>query len=96
MRPGSPTAQFGRQATIILRDKNGNRCLRTLIIHGARSVMRCVKKRGDSLGLWLQKIEAHRGFLKTTVALVNKLTRIIWRVLSDGVDFNMQKAVAIN
>ncbi|WP_423243368.1 hypothetical protein [Klebsiella aerogenes] len=29
--------------------KNGNRSLRTLIIHGARSVMRSVKKRDDSL-----------------------------------------------
>ncbi|WP_134707090.1 IS110 family transposase [Rahnella sp. CJA17(1/100)] len=76
--------------------KNGNRSLRTLIIHGARSVMRCMKKRDDSLGLWLQRLEARRGFLKTTVALANKLTRIIWRVLTDGVDFNMQKAVAMN
>lgn len=31
--------------------KNGNRSLRTLVIHGARSVMRCVKKRDDNLGL---------------------------------------------
>lgn len=58
--------------------------------------MRSMKKRDDSLGLWLQRLEARRGFLKTTVALANKLTRIIWRVLTDGVDFNMQKAVAMN
>ncbi len=58
--------------------------------------MRCVKNRDDSLSSWLQKLEVHRGFLKTTVALANKLTRIIWRVLSNGVDFNMQKAVAMN
>lgn len=76
--------------------KNGNRSLRTLIIHGARSVMRCVKKRDGSLSIWLQRLEARRGFLKTTVALANKLTRIIWRVLTDGIDFNMQKVVAIN
>jgi len=76
--------------------KNGNRSLRTLIIHGARAVIRCVKKRDDSLSIWLQRLEARRGFLKTTVALANKLTRIIWRVLTDGIDFNMQKAVAMN
>ncbi len=76
--------------------KNGNRSLRTLIIHGARSVMRCLKKRDDSLSIWLQRLEARRGFLKTTVALANKLTRIIWRVLTDGIDFNMQKAVAMS
>lgn len=76
--------------------KNGNRSLRTLIIHGARSVMRCAKKRDDRLSIWLQRLEARRGFLKTTVALANKLTRIIWRVLTDGIDFNMQKAVAMS
>lgn len=76
--------------------KNGNRSLRTLIIHGARAVMRCVKKRDDSLSIWLQRLEASRGFLKTTVALANKLTRIIWRVLPDDIDFNIQKAVAMN
>ena len=75
--------------------KNGNRSLRTLVIHGARAVIRCVKRRDDSLGLWLKKIEARRGFLKATVALANKLTRIIWRVLTDGVDFNMNKAFAV-
>lgn len=74
--------------------KNGNRSLRTLVIHGARSVMRCVKKRDDNPGLWLKRLEARRGFLKTTVALANKLTRIIWRILTDGVDFNMSKAFA--
>lgn len=35
--------------------KNGNRNLRTLIIHGARSVMRCVKKRDDGMGAWLNR-----------------------------------------
>ncbi|ECG8516268.1 IS110 family transposase [Salmonella enterica subsp. salamae] len=75
--------------------KNGNRSLRTLIIHGARSVMRCVKKRDDCMGLWLQRLEARREFLKTTVALANKLTRIIWRVLTDQVDFNMSKAFSM-
>lgn len=76
--------------------KNGNRSLRTLIIHGARAVMRCVQKRDDSLGRWLKGIESRRGFLKATVALANKLTRIIWRVLTDSVDFNMNKAFAMN
>jgi len=76
--------------------KNGNRSLRTLVIHGARSVMRCMKKRDDRLGLWLKKLEARRGFLKTTVALANKLTMIIWRVLTDSVDFNINKAFAMS
>lgn len=58
--------------------------------------MRCVQKRDDSLGQWLRKLEIRRGFLKATVALANKLTRIIWRVLKDSVDFNMTRAFAMN
>ncbi|WP_235801453.1 hypothetical protein [Yersinia pekkanenii] len=53
-----------------------------------------MKKRDDGVGLWLKKLEARRGFLKTTVALANKLTRVIWRILTDCVDFNMNKAFA--
>ncbi|WP_226020456.1 hypothetical protein [Serratia symbiotica] len=55
-----------------------------------------MKKRNDSLGMWLKRLEARRGFLKTTVALANKLTRIIWRILTDSVDFNMNKAFAVS
>lgn len=76
--------------------KNGNRSLRTLIIHGGRSLMCCVKKRDDSLGLWLKRLEARRGFLKTIVALANKLARLIWRILTDHVDFNINKAFVVN
>lgn len=46
--------------------KNGNRNLRTLIIHGARAVMRCVQKRDDRLGRWVKAIELRSGFLKAT------------------------------
>lgn len=53
------------------------------------SVMGCV-------GLWLKRFNAQRGFLKTTVALANKLTRIIWRILTDSIDFNMNKAFAVS
>jgi len=74
--------------------KNGNRSLRTLLIHGARSVMQCVKKCDDGMGAWLNRLEARRGFLKTTVALANKLTRVSWRILTNCVDFNMNKAFA--
>lgn len=34
------------------------------MIHGARAVMRCVNKRDDKLGRWLQKLESRSGFLK--------------------------------
>ncbi|WP_416777572.1 IS110 family transposase [Xenorhabdus budapestensis] len=86
----------GGKSRLCSLSKHGNRHLRTLIIHGARAVMRCVQKRDDYLGEWLRKLIDRCGFMKATVALANKLTRIIWRVLRDDVDFNMQKAFTIN
>ncbi|MFJ5453445.1 IS110 family transposase [Pectobacterium jejuense] len=75
--------------------KNGNCDLRTLIIHGARAVMRCAQKRDDHLGRLLNHVTERRGKMKATVALANKLTRIVWRLLSEPVDFNMDKAFAM-
>ena len=74
--------------------KNGNCDLRTLIIHGASAVIRCAQKRDDNLGRWLNHVTERRGKMKATVALANKLTRIVWRLLSEPVDFNMDKAFA--
>ncbi|CDL85766.1 hypothetical protein XCR1_2310002 [Xenorhabdus cabanillasii JM26] len=34
--------------------------------------------------------------MKAIVALANKLTRIIWRILTDEVDYDMKKAFAIH
>ncbi|AYA41983.1 hypothetical protein D3790_17410 [Xenorhabdus nematophila] len=44
----------------------------------------------------LRKLITRCKFLKATVALTNKLIRIIWRVLRSKVDFNMQKYFAIS
>uniref|UniRef100_UPI0036D97B03 transposase n=1 Tax=Photorhabdus sp. RM322S TaxID=3342825 RepID=UPI0036D97B03 len=73
--------------------KQGNRHLRTLIIHGARAVIRYSQRRDDALGEWLRKLIARCGVMKATVALANKLVRIIWRILKDDVDFMMKKSV---
>ncbi|WP_340617317.1 IS110 family transposase [Xenorhabdus entomophaga] len=86
----------GGKSRLSSLSKHGNCHLRTLIIHGARAVMRCAQKRDDCLGEWLRALIARCGFLKATVALANKLTRIIWSILKDNVDFNMKKAFAIN
>ena len=58
--------------------------LRTLIIPGARSALnaaRCAHKAGrpvDRLRRWALEVEQRRGRNKATVALANKLARILW------------------
>ena len=58
--------------------KRGNRYLRTLLIHGARAVLRHCSNKQDRQSLWLQALIERRGFNKAAVALANKNARILW------------------
>jgi transposase len=64
--------------------KRGDVHLRTLLIHGARSVLLAAKqavKAGrslDRLRAWALETEQRRGHNKATVALANKMARIVW------------------
>ncbi len=68
--------------------KRGNRMLRTLLIHGSRTVMRWSSGKDDALNQWVCSLEKRIGKPKTMVALANKLTRIIWAVLTTKKAFN--------
>ena len=63
--------------------KRGDPYLRMLLIHGARAVLCHAKKRtvdNDRLRNWALDRERMRGHNKATVALANKLARIVWAV----------------
>jgi hypothetical protein len=66
--------------------------LRTLLIHGARSVLRWADRRNDSMGHWLMALRARRGEARTIIALANKLARIGWAVLRGETNFDVNKA----
>jgi transposase len=66
--------------------KRGNRYIRTLLTHGARSVLRAaaVARRGgrnvDRLRSWALEVQQRTNHNKATCALANKLARIAWAV----------------
>ncbi len=62
--------------------KHGDRYLRSLLVHGARSVVRAAANKDDALSRWINRLREKRGINKATVALANKLTRIGWAVLA--------------
>jgi len=62
--------------------KRGNRQLRTLLIHGARAVVKHCSGKSDPLNQWLQRLVERRGFNKAAVALANKNARILWAMTS--------------
>ena len=56
--------------------KGGDRYLRNLLIHAARSAITLTKDRDRPLIRWIETTIARRGFNKAVVALSNKNARI--------------------
>jgi len=62
--------------------KRGDGYLRSLLVHGARSVVQRARGKDDRLSRWINKLRDERGYNKAAVALANKLARIGWVILS--------------
>jgi transposase len=74
--------------------KRGDAYLRTLLIHGARAVLRVSETKNDSLNCWLQKLCSRRNKNIAAVALANKNARIIWAILTKKTDYKMDGVAA--
>lgn len=68
----------GGRVKLLGISKRGDVYLRTLLIHGARSVITRQKTREP----WLDKLLARRPFNAAVVALANKMARTIWALLA--------------
>lgn len=79
--------------------KKGDRYLRTLLIHGARSALlaaaraRAGNKPLTRLQRWALETELRIGHNKATVALANKMARIVWAVWTHQKTFNGDDAL---
>jgi transposase len=62
----------GDKQVLLGISKRGNGYLRTLLIHGARSVIKCCTGKTDPLSRWLQNLVDRRGFNKAAVALAKQ------------------------
>ena len=64
--------------------KRGDRYVRTLLIHGARTVIKNCGNKNDKRSLWIADKKQRCGYNKAAVALANKNARIIWAILATG------------
>jgi hypothetical protein len=64
--------------------KRGDVYLRTLLIHGARSVLRRLQQATDAKSRWAAEVKNRRGYNKAVVALAGKHARIVWAILATG------------
>lgn len=67
--------------------KRGDVYLRTLLIHGARAVMRYLMNKDDRKSEWVKAVRERRGFNKAAVALAAKHARILWAMLAKGTEY---------
>ena len=72
----------GGKTVLLGISKRGDTYLRTLLIHGARAVIRHAESKPGYADSWLGKLIARRGKNVAAVALANKNVRIAWALLS--------------
>lgn len=70
--------------------KQGDKYLRTLLIHGARAVLATLKDKQDRISCWLRELIGRRGYKRATVALAAKNARIIWVLLTRNESYKLQ------
>jgi transposase len=77
----------GNRQILMGISKRGDQHLRTLLVHGARSVVRVAAGKTDALSRWINALRERRGVNRTIVAMANKNARIIWAVLRKDMEF---------
>jgi len=74
--------------------KRGDAYLRSILIHGARSVIRTAKVKDDRLSQWVTSLAERRHPNVAAVALANKTARIAWAMLRNGTDYESDYVAA--
>jgi transposase len=77
----------GGKQTLGAITKQGNRYIRKLLVLGATSLLNVVGKRKGALRDWIVALLAKKPARLVTVALANKLARILWAMMKTGEAF---------
>ena len=83
----------GAKQLLLGISKRGDTYLRTLLIHGARAVIRFAEKKAEPES-WLRKLITRRNKNVAAVALANKNARIIWALLTQKATFHPDHTMA--
>lgn len=78
----------GGKSNLLGMSKRGDTYLRTLLIHGARSVIYRVTQKADACSSWIGAVVNRRNKNVAAVALANKNARIVWALLAHDRQFD--------
>ncbi|MCX7127806.1 IS110 family transposase [Aeromonas sp.] len=83
----------GGKQTLLGISKRGDSYLRTLLIHGARSVLRVAERKAQHANSWLAGVMGRRNHNVAAVALANKNARIVWALLAQEREYEANYGV---
>jgi transposase len=78
----------GGRVTLLGISKRGDPYLRTLLIHGARTVLNQQSRADRTLDPWLKGLLSRRPKNVAIVALANKMARTVWALIAHGREFD--------
>ena len=73
----------GRQRLLGIT-KRGDKYLRKLLVHGARSIATRAERKSQTQDRWLNELRERHGKARSCVAQANKTARIAWAVMARG------------
>jgi transposase len=74
----------GGKQKLTRTSRRGNKYLRKLFVQGAHSVLLQQTKQSAGLSTWLAQLTSRKRIQVATVAMANKMARMVWAVLSKG------------
>ena len=74
--------------------KRGDKYIRTLLIHGARSALRVAPNRTDRLSRWALALAERSHPNIAVTALANKMARVAWAMLRHGTNYEPEHVTA--
>lgn len=81
----------GHTTRLLGISKRGDRYLRSLLIHGARAVVKVANKKTDMRSLWIKQLVDRCGMNKAVVAVANKNARIAWALMTNNTRYLTQE-----
>ena len=74
--------------------KRGDAYVRSLLVHGARAMLRTAPRHDDALSRWVTRLASRAHPNAACVAMANKTARMAWAMLRHGTNYQPALAAA--